>query len=166
MEKITEIIKQLQLLPHPEGGYYRETYRSEYQVDQAHLSGNFNGPRNLTTAIYFLLTSDNFSAFHRIKQDEIWHFYSGSAISLHIITQEGNYEKHKIGSNLEKGEIPQFVVHGGDWFASEIETQDSFGLAGCTVSPGFDFDDFEMASQESLIELAPAHHKIISKLTR
>jgi len=166
MDTIDNIIKKLDLQPHPEGGYFKETYRSKLTLSKEELPREFEGGRNACTAIYFLLTSDNFSAFHRIKQDEIWHFYSGSPISLHILTKEGNYEKQMIGSNLEKGEIPQFVVHGGDWFASEVESPNSFALAGCTVSPGFDFSDFEMASQESLIKLYPSYQNIISKLTR
>ena len=166
MDNIDNIIDKLDLQPHPEGGYFKETYRSRLILSKKGIPPDFEGDRNACTAIYFLLTSDNFSAFHRIKQDEIWHFYSGSPISLHILTEDGNYEKQMIGSNLEKGEIPQFVVHGGDWFASEVEDPNSYALAGCTVSPGFDFADFEMASQESLIKLYPAHHKIISKLTR
>lgn len=166
MKNIDNIIKQLGLLPHPEGGYFRETYRSDMSVEKHALPGRFKGSRNFSTAIYFLLTSDNFSAFHKIKQDEIWHFYGGSPISLHIITKEGFYEKHLIGPDLDNGEVPQFVVKGGDWFASEIEASDSFGLAGCTVSPGFDFEDFEMADRQDLIERYPDHEEVITKLTR
>ncbi len=113
-----------------------------------------------------MLTSDNFSAFHRIKQDEIWHFYKGSPISLHILTKDGNYEKHLIGSNLDQGEVPQFVVYGGDWFASEIESLNSCALAGCTVSPGFDFTDFEMANRQEILQIYPEHYEVIKKLTR
>ncbi|UCE94951.1 MAG: cupin domain-containing protein [Flavobacteriaceae bacterium] len=166
MNNIDNIIKRLQLLPHPEGGYYKETYRSEIVADKKDLPDRFKSNRNFCTAIYFLLTSGNFSAFHKIRQDEIWHFYDGSPISLHIITINGSYEKHMIGSNLENGELPQYVVKGGDWFASEIEAPDSYGLAGCTVSPGFDFEDFEMAEREDLIGRYPDMKDIINKLTR
>ena len=166
MKNIDNIIKQLGLLPHPEGGYFRETYRSDMSVEKHALPSRFKSSRNFCTAIYFLLTSDNFSAFHKIKQDEIWHFYGGTPISLHIITKEGFYEKHLIGSDLDNGEVPQVVVKGGDWFASEIEASDSFGLAGCTVSPGFDFEDFEMADRQDLMERYPDHEEVITKLTR
>ncbi|MCA0932383.1 cupin domain-containing protein [Lutimonas saemankumensis] len=166
MNSIENILRELELLPHPEGGFYKETYRSDNSIEPYALPGSYKSSRNFCTAIYFLLTSDNFSAFHKIKQDEIWHFYGGSAISLHIITKEGAYEKHLIGADISKGEVPQFVVKGGDWFASEIEARDSFGLAGCTVSPGFDFEDFEMADRQDLIERYPDHARIITKLTR
>lgn len=166
MDEIQYLVKKLKLEPHPEGGFFKETYRSKNEIPQDILQGQYSGPRNISTTIYFLLTSDNFSAFHRIKQDEIWHFYLGSPISLHVISDKGLYKKHFIGNDFEKGHFPQFIVKGGDWFASEIEDSNSFALAGCTVSPGFDFADFEMASQESLIKLFPPHHKIISKLTR
>lgn len=166
MDEIQYLVKKLKLEPHPEGGFFRETYRSQDEIPQDVLQGKYDGPRNISTTIYFLLTSDNFSAFHRIKQDEIWHFYLGSPISLHVISDKGIYTRHCIGNDFEKGQFPQFTVKGGDWFASEVEESNSFALAGCTVSPGFDFADFEMASQESLITLYPAHHKIITKLTR
>lgn len=166
MYRIRDIIERLELLPHPEGGYFKETYRSDISIDKQALPSPFKSNRNFCTAIYFLLTSDNFSAFHKIKQDEIWHFYGGSPISLHIITKEGYYAKHLIGPNLENGEVPQFVVKGGDWFASEVETPDSFGLAGCTVSPGFDFEDFEMAKRQDLINRYPEMREVITRLTR
>jgi predicted cupin superfamily sugar epimerase len=166
LNTIENIIKKLGLLPHPEGGYFKETYRSDIRIPLEALPERFKGNRNCCTAIYFLLTSDNFSAFHKIKQDEIWHFYGGSPISLHLITKTGNYEKHLIGPDLEKGEMPQCVVKGGDWFASEVETPDSYGLAGCTVSPGFDFEDFEMADRQDLIDRYPDQKQIITQLTR
>ena len=166
MKTIDSIIKRLDLLPHPEGGYYRETFRSETVISKISLPEGYQGDRNACTAIYFLLTSRNFSAFHKIKQDEIWHFYSGSPISLHILTQEGSYEKHLIGSDLERGEVPQFAVKGGDWFASEVSDSDSYALAGCTVSPGFDFADFEMADRQELLQTYPDHQQIINRLTR
>ena len=166
MATVDNIIKQLELLPHPEGGYFKETYRSKLSLSKEELPREFQGDRNACTAIYFLLTSENFSAFHKIKQDEMWHFYSGSPISLHIINSHGVYQKILIGSNFEKGEIPQFIVEGGDWFASEVETPDSFALAGCTVSPGFDFADFEMADRQELRQKYPDHKQIINRLTR
>lgn len=153
-------------MPHPEGGYFKETYRSEISADVKALPQKFKSSRNFCTAIYFLLTSDNFSVFHRIKQDEIWHFYCGSPISLHVLSKDGSYKKHLIGQNLEKGEVPQFVVKAGDWFASEVQVPNSYALAGCTVSPGFDFADFEMVERKELLQKYPLHDKIISRLTR
>lgn len=166
MTTVDSIIKGLELLPHPEGGYFKETYRSQLIIPKDGLPVDFDGDRNTCTAIYFLLTSDNFSAFHKIKQDEMWHFYSGSPISLHIINSQGHYRKIMIGSNLKRGELPQFVVKGGDWFASEVTEPDSHALAGCTVSPGFDFADFEMADRIELSQKYPDHQQIINRLTR
>jgi predicted cupin superfamily sugar epimerase len=113
-----------------------------------------------------LLTSNEFSAFHRIKQDEIWHFYDGSPIRLHVISPSGEYSKHRIGRELALGETPQLVVPAGCWFAAEVVNESAFSLVGCTVSPGFDFRDFEMRSRPELISMFPEHEKIISKLTR
>ncbi|GAA4900131.1 cupin domain-containing protein [Flaviramulus aquimarinus] len=164
--EIQTIISQLSLQPHPEGGYFKETYRSAGVIDEKHLGSNFSGNRNYTTAIYFLLTSDTFSAFHRINQDEIWHFHKGSAIKLHIISDEGVYSTIIIGNDLEKGELPQYVVPKKYWFAAEVINADDYSLVGCTVSPGFDFKDFELPERASLITKFPQHKTIITKLTR
>lgn len=164
--KVSEIIDHLELSPHPEGGYFRETYRSSGQVGQESLGRNFEGKRNYSTCIYFLLTSNDFSAFHRIKQDEIWHFYDGSPICLHVITPSGNYAKHRIGRELNRGQTPQFVVPARCWFAAEVENENAFSLVGCTVSPGFDFRDFEMGSRTELTSFFPEQEDLISKLTR
>jgi uncharacterized protein len=164
--KKEEIIRILRLLNHPEGGYFRETYRSEGVISREELGVKFSGKRNFSTCIYFLLTSENFSAFHRIVQDEAWHFYEGSPLSLHMISPEGEYNKVTVGRNFEIGEVPQFVVPGGTWFAAEVARKDSFSLLGCTVAPGFDFEDFEMAGRTELIRLFPGLIQIIFRLTR
>lgn len=161
-----ELIKKLELLPHPEGGYYKETYRSKELINEVHLPDSYQGNRNVSTCIYFLITSDNFSAFHRINQEEIWHFYLGAPILLHTISEEGTYQKFTIGNDFNKGQTPQLIVPGGDWFAAEIVEKEGFALVGCTVAPGFDFTDFELAKQSQLIEKFPQHQKIISRFTR
>ena len=163
--KIEEIIKELDLKPHPEGGYFRETYRSEGEIKESSLDSNFKGKRNYATCIYFLLTSGNFSAFHRIKQDEIWHFYSGSPIRLHTISETGLHSEFIIGNDLLKGEVPQLVVPSGYWFGAEVINKNDYTLVGCTVSPGFDFKDFEMPSRQELISLFPEHKLLITQLT-
>lgn len=166
MSEVESLVQKLQLLPHPEGGYYKETYRSEGVIRRDALGTEFNGDRNYATSIYFLLTSDNFSAFHRIKQDEIWHFYKGSAIRLHMISPNGEYTSHLIGADIAAGEVPQFVVPAGYWFASEVSKANSYSLAGCGVAPGFDFADFDLPARKDLIALYPEHEQIITKLTR
>ena len=165
MTEIEQIINQLELKAHPEGGYFKETYRSTGIIKTDSLNHNFTSERNYSTCIYFLLTSEKFSALHRIKQDEIWHFYKGSPIKLHIITNDGKYSYHIIGNQLSNGEVPQFVVPGGCWFAAEVLENNSYSLAGCTVSPGFSFEDFELPSQKELIQLFPHLKKEIVRLT-
>jgi predicted cupin superfamily sugar epimerase len=164
--EIAALVSQHKLLPHPEGGYYRELYRSEGIISSEELAPDFNGARNYCTSIYFLLTSSNFSGFHRIKQDEVWHFYHGSPLTVHVIDLEGKYTAHKVGFSLSENLAPQLVVPAGCWFASSVEEENSFAFVGCTVAPGFDFADFELAERETLTQLFPQHAAIIGVLTR
>lgn len=165
MSEIDKIIQKLQLKPHPEGGYFKEVYRSKGFIDKACLPSEFSGKRNYSTSIYFMLTSDSFSAFHRINQDEIWHFYKGSPIKLHIISDKGDYTNVIIGNNLEKDETLQYIVPAKYWFAAEVINKNDYSLVGCTVSPGFDFNDFVLPKRKQLIALFPQHKNIITKLT-
>jgi len=156
------IIEKLKLTPHPEGGYFRETYRSEILIP-----GSFSGvpaERNLSTSIYYLLEEKDISLFHRIKSDEIWHHYLGSSVILHCLGENG-YFKVKIGSKIEESEIPQFTVRANIWFAAEVEDKESYALSGCTVAPGFDFNDFEMGDRNELIRQFPEYTDLIIKFT-
>ncbi|GLB52286.1 hypothetical protein NBRC110019_13250 [Neptunitalea chrysea] len=166
MSLITTIIKQLQLEAHPEGGYYRETYRSEETILEGNLQDVYSGDRNVSTCIYFLLPSNEFSAFHKINQDEIWHFYEGSTIRLVMISEAGELSEVRIGRNITQGEVPQFVVPKNYWFAAKVIAKDSFALAGCTVAPGFDFRDFTMPTREELLKFFPQHTETITEFTR
>lgn len=165
IESAKSIIEKLGLEPHPEGGYFRETYRSEGIINEENLDDYYEGERSYSTCIYFLLTSDKFSAFHRIKQDEIWHFYDGSPIRLHVISETGEYSYHIIGRDLKSGEKPQLVVPGGCWFAAEVVNTNDYSLVGCTVAPGFSFDDFELKARKELTNLFPHNEQIIVKMT-
>jgi predicted cupin superfamily sugar epimerase len=165
-QEIQQLVESLELLPHPEGGYYKEVYRSEKTIAKDSLPDSFSGDRSYCTSIYFLLTSENFSAFHRIKQDEIWHFYGGSSLSVHVIDTDGTYTEHKVGMDFSNGEQPQLVVPEGCWFASSVAQEGSYAFVGCTVAPGFDFDDFELATRTALQQEYPQHAAIIHKLTR
>ena len=149
-------IEHLQLLPHPEGGFYRETCRAE----------GTTGDRNYATAIYFLLTAGNFSAFHRIKSDEVWHFYAGSGLIVAEIATSGELISTRLGANVRDGEVFQYTVKAGHWFGSYIPDKEGFALVGCTVAPGFDFRDFEMAKRHELLETYPGFEAVIKKLTR
>lgn len=164
--EISALVKLHELLPHPEGGYYKELYRSAGLISANELSLKFSGARNYCTSIYFLLTASNFSGFHRIKQDEVWHFYHGSPLTVHVIDIKGNYTAHKVGFSLSESLSPQLVVPAGCWFASSVEEEASYAFVGCTVAPGFDFADFELAERERLISEYPEHAGIITRLTR
>ncbi|HET9278369.1 MAG TPA: cupin domain-containing protein [Flavitalea sp.] len=161
-----ELIKQLNLEPHPEGGYYRQTYRSTEYINRTTLPDRFAGDRAISTAIFYLLQQGDFSAFHRIKSDECWHFYSGGALVIHIIKHNGDYLHVKLGKNIREGENFQYVVPAEAWFAVEPAPETGFALTGCTVAPGFDFSDFEMGDKQTLLSLFPQHAWIIKRLTR
>jgi predicted cupin superfamily sugar epimerase len=159
-------IETLGLIAHPEGGYYRETYRSGLSIPRDALPPRFTGPRLVSTAIYFLLDGENFSALHRLQSDEMWHFYAGGALTVHVIAASGSYSELQIGSDTEVGESLQAVVEASSWFASRVRDPESFALVGCTVAPGFDFEDFELGKRSELIKLYPQHRKLIEQLTR
>jgi uncharacterized protein len=163
---VESYITHLQLQPHPEGGYYKETYRSEGLIARQCLPGDFQGDRNYSTAIYFLLQQGDFSAFHRIKSDECWHFYDGATLLVHEITPQGNYKSTRLGRNISKGEVFQYVVPANHWFASEPAPGSEFSLVGCTVAPGFDFGDFEMAKGDELLKAFPSHGELVRRLCR
>lgn len=165
ISKIENIVRNLNLFEHPEGGFYKEVYRSSGIMSKDTLDG-FDGDRNYCTSIYFLLTSENFSAFHRIKQDEIWHFYEGSPLYVHVIDKEGKYKRNEVGIDIANGQSPQLVVPAGCWFASSVKEKNSYSFVGCTVAPGFDFKDFELATQMNLTKEYPTHKKVINKYTR
>jgi uncharacterized protein len=159
-------IERLGLAPHPEGGYYRATYKSDLTISQSALPSGFHGDRSASTSIYFLLAGKDFSAFHRLAADEVWHFYAGSALIVYVIDPEGNRSELHLGSHPDAGEAFQAVVKGGCWFASRLKDSTGFALVGCTVAPGFEFADFEMANRSELLRAYPAHSKLIEELTR
>jgi predicted cupin superfamily sugar epimerase len=161
-----EIVTYYQLLPHPEGGYYKETYRSSEVINKGALPSRFNGNRNFATAIYFLLEKGNFSAFHRIHSDETWHFYAGQSLNVYVIHDNGELELIVLGPDIDKGQTFQATVPAGSWFASIPAEETVFSFVGCTVSPGFDFMDFELAMADQLIATYPQHKVIIEKLCR
>jgi uncharacterized protein len=158
-------IDRLRLEPHPEGGWYRQTYRALLMLSQAALPA-YNGDRAASTAIYFLLAGDQFSAFHRLLSDEVWHFYAGSTLIVHVIEPSGKYTELLLGSDPTSGEDFQAVVPAGCWFGSSLRQPNTWALVGCTVAPGFDFADFEMARREELTAQYPQHRSIIERLTR
>jgi predicted cupin superfamily sugar epimerase len=161
---IQNLIHQYNLLPHPEGGYFKETYRSKESIPTSGLPSRFPGERTFSTAIYFLLLKDLFSAFHRIKSDECWHFYEGDSLKVHVLHLNGSYELIQLGRNREQGEVYQAIVPAGAWFASE--TTGEYSFVGCSVAPGFDFADFELARASELITEYPETALLIERLCR
>jgi len=159
-------IDRLGLEKHPEGGFFRETYRSEEAVDGPALPDRFGGSRAFCTAIYFLLEGSDFSALHRIRSDEIWHFYAGAPLTVHVIAPDGDHSTAVLGRGPEAGETFQAVVKAGCWFGALVGGTTSYSLVGCTVAPGFAFEDFELANRHELLVRYPQHRVLIERLTR
>lgn len=146
-------IKKLKLKEHPEGGYYAEIYRSEVTLSSDDME------RNLSTSIYYLLRSDQKSHWHQLASDELWYYHAGSDLVVHMF-DEGMYRQELVG--ISASAKPQLVIPAGAVFAAEVKDANSFGLAGCMVSPGFDFEDFRMVDAEELIEIFPEEEEVIS----
>lgn len=178
-EYIIKILNLKELVD--EGGYYSETYRSEkhIMIDSSfnkHYKNNIycyseskhdlSNVRSIYTLIYYLLDGDQFSAFHKVKYDEIWHFYKGSSISLYILTDDEDVLKIQLGNDLRKNEHIHYIIKGNTWFAAEINDKSLYSLIGCSVAPGFDFRDFELGNKNELKKIYPQHAFIIDKLTR
>lgn len=159
-------VEKLNLNSHPEGGFFAENYRATGQIPKNVLGESFSNNCSYSTAIYFLLTGDTFSAFHKIASDELWHFYDGDPLSIFFFDEEGQLQERVLGLDLEKNQSPQIVIPAGVWFASRCQNPNGFTLSGCTVAPGFDFADFELAKYEELSKEFPQHKSIIKELTR
>ncbi len=161
-----QLVDKYSLQPHPEGGWYKQTYKSTESVAAAALPERFGGDRPFSTAIYFLLEQGNFSAFHRIKSDECWHFYAGDTLQVYVIQQDGTLKIISLGQAIENDELFQYVVPANCWFASRPAPGSAFSFVGCTVAPGFDFADFELANADVLSKEYPQHAAIIRELCR
>ena len=150
------LIRRLGLEPHPEGGFYRETYRSEERVQR----GVPSVERAAATAIYYLLADDAYSAWHRIQSDELWHFH------VHVLEDDGTVRTHRLGHAAEdEMAVYQAVVPAGRWFAAErVAGAHGYALVGCTVAPGFEFSEFELAEGHVLLKSHAAHDSLIRKL--
>jgi uncharacterized protein len=158
-------INQLGLKNHPEGGHYKEVYRSEEQIEGIHLREKRNGTRSLSTSIFFLLRSGEKSCLHRIKSDEIWYFHAGSPLAIHSVNQSGDYVEKILGSEHGKQQHLQCLIPAGTIFGAEVVHPGAFSLVGCMVTPGFSFEDFEIMTQQCMLELYPRHKELILKLT-
>lgn len=168
MPTATDWIDHLDLEPLPEeGGLYREIYRANESIAAKALPDRFEGDRPFSTSIYYLLEAPEFSAFHRIQQEELWHFYDGTSCTLHIINPEtGTLSQPTLGRDIPAGQQLQIVVPRGHLFAATVDDAEGYVLAGCTVAPGFTFADFEAPPRHLLIDRYPQHADLIIRLTR
>jgi len=167
MQSAQQWIEKLGLIPLPEeGGMYKEVYRSAELIPAAALPSRFGGDRCYSTAIYYLLEHPEFSAFHRLRQEEIWHFYEGSPLIVHIIAPDGNYTQVTMGRDIDAGEQLQLVLYAGQLFAATLAQENAYALIGCTVAPGFEFEDFDAPARKVLLETYPQHRSIITQFTR
>jgi predicted cupin superfamily sugar epimerase len=156
-----DLIRRFDLQPHPEGGYFRETYRCAAKVSRE----GSDETRAASTAIYYLLCDGAHSAWHRIRSDEVWHFYAGEPLLVHVLDRKGELVTHRLGNPLtHQATVFQAVVSAGLWFAAECEDPATFALAGCTVAPGFEFSEFELADVDALRSAYPAHAAFIARL--
>lgn len=156
------LIRRLDLLPHPEGGHYRETYRAADAVTRAD-----GARRAASTAIYYLLSDGAWSTWHRIRSDELWHFHAGAPLHVHVLAPDGSYTRLRLGNTLADAEAEfQAVVPAGCWFAAELAEPGGYALTGCTVAPGFEFSEFELANAAELLRQYPAQADLIARLAR
>lgn len=154
----TYYIEKLNLQAHSEGGFYTSTFVGDECV------ATKAGERPSYTSIYFLLRSEDISHLHRLQSDELWYYHAGSPLTVHMIYPDGTYEARKLGLNIENGEAPQVLVPKHTIFGSSVDEEDTFSLVGCMVSPGFDYADFELFTQEELLKDYPQHEAVIRKM--
>ncbi len=163
MLRAEEVIAALALRPHPEGGFYAETFRAP---ELPHPLPE-RGARAASTAIYFLLRANDFSALHSVKSDEAWHHYLGDSLELHTFDASGAHRSTRLGSELGLGQRPQHVVRAGELQGARVAPgPHGYALCGCTVAPGFDFADFRMPTRGELLAQLPAHAALVRELTR
>jgi uncharacterized protein len=166
MPTTQEIIEHLGLQPHPnEGGYYVETYRCDERIPERGLPDRYVSEKSFGTAIYYLLTPETFSAFHRLPTDEIFHFYLGDPVTMLQLHPDGSHDVITLGTDLLADQKPQVVVPKGTWQGSFLNEGGEFALMGATASPGFDFCDYESGERGPLLEKFPAHKELIERLT-
>ena len=165
MAKAQSIIQKFGLTQHPEGGHYRETYRSDLVLDRRCLPARYSGDRVAATAILFLLCEGEKSNLHRLRSDEVWHFYLGGPLDLFWVSPAGEAKTITLGQEIEAGQTVQALVPAGAWMGACPQPGAGFCLVGCTVAPGFDFADFEMGNRAELLAGFPHLKELIGRLT-
>ena len=162
-----QIIRFFRMKPLPgEGGYYVETYHASEKINEAALPARYTSERNFSTAVLYLLTPDKFSALHRLRSDEIFHFYLGDPVTMLQLHPNGSSEVITLGQDIMNGQRVQVTVPNNSWQGCFLNERGKFALMSCTVAPGFEFADFELAHKEELLEQYPGQHDLILKLTR
>lgn len=166
MEKSSEYwIRSLDLQAHPEGGYFKETYRSPDLIEADALPERYQAERACAAAIYFLLPGDQVSKFHRLQCDELWAYHAGESLTVYLIDLSGELHQMTLGPHLDKGEQAQILLPHHVWFGAKVNKKNAYTLLSCFTAPAFDFDDFELAERQSLIACYPEHRDIIEMLT-
>jgi predicted cupin superfamily sugar epimerase len=167
MLTVEEVVRRLQLVAHPcEGGFFRETYRSQLTIPAGALPDDYSGERRASTAIYYLLTPDTFSEIHRLPTDEVFHFYLGDTVEMLQLHPDGRGELLRLGSDLASGELPQVLAPGGSWQGSRLVPGGSWALLGTTVAPGFEFADYARGERHALVAAYPEFSELVVALTR
>ncbi len=164
MYNADKLIELLELVPHPEGGYFREIYKSGITFSES--TKQFENNQNLSTSIYFMLKETQVSLFHRLKSDEIWYFHFGSPLRVYFINQQGNLTVHLLGLDIKNGQKPQLIIPAGTIFGAEVIDKKLYTLLGCMVSPGFSYSDFKLFKRDELMARYPEYSEVICKLTK
>ena len=158
-------IDRLKLEPHPEGGYFKEIYQADELIPADALPDRYSGSRHFSTSIYYLLESSDISRFHILQTDELWHFYTGQTVTVHLLDEIAGYYRILLGNEPERETIFQVSIPRNTYFGASINQANGFALVGCTMAPAFEFEDFELAERTDLLEKFPAQKDIIDKLT-
>lgn len=163
---VDEIKRMLNLIPHPEGGSYIQTYKAIERIPAEALGDRYDGTRATSTAIYYLLEPGTFSEMHRLRSDEIFHFYLGDPVEMLQLWPDGSSRIVQLGPDLAAGQMPQLAVPKAVWQGSRLLDGGRYALLGCTVAPGFEFADYESGQREALVSAYPEHRELITALTR
>ncbi|MDI3504139.1 MAG: uncharacterized protein PWP64_1075 [Candidatus Cloacimonadota bacterium] len=159
------VIERLNLMPHPEGGYYRRNWQSAMKAEVIDSTGKVVHPlRSIGSSILYLLPSQEVCLWHKEACDEMWHFYQGSSLKMHLLNSVTGLSEQILGINLEQGELPQFIIPRGTWFCAEVVDEDSYSFCGCTLWPSFSYADFELAEESKLIDEFSAHKDLIKHI--
>ena len=160
-----DIIEKLDLKPHREGGFYAESWRAPERLAVNALPPRYSGARSISTAIYYLITPESFSRLHRLRSDEIFHFYLGDPVEFLLLGAEGKGTTILVGPDVMADQVPQLVVRRGTWQGARLVPGGRFALLGTTMAPGFEYDDFEEGRRPELVAAFPAYRKAIEELS-